>query len=189
MSRAFGVVEIIIGSPMQILNVKFSCQYKESRPPLAPRTFDIRLEGRRFKTTSTVVLFLCTRNFTRHPLISSTCVKYGYLRHTVRRYPVMDNMQARSSGGSTPLMWTISLSAPSTHQPSPHSISMIVKVAIKLSQSCLFLGGGGDGEGIIAHFNQSKLIRIKGKPDLPLAIFTYLMSFFKFLYQVLAFSY
>ena len=42
---------------------------------------------------------------------------------------------------------------------------------------------------MIAPFNQSKLIRIKGKPDLPLAIFTYLMSLFKFLYQVLAFSY
>ena len=32
---------------------------------------------------------------------------------------------------------------------------------------------------MIAHFNQSKLKRIKGKPDLPLAIFTYLMSFFQ----------
>ena len=145
MSQAFGVVEIIIGSPVQILNVQFSCQYKESRPPLAPRTFDIRSEGRRFKTTSTVVLFLWTRNFTRHPLISSTCVKYGYLRYTVRRYPVMDNMQARSWGGSTLLMWTISLSAPST-LPSLNFNDR--KVAIKLSQSFLFFFGGGGVEKV-----------------------------------------
>ena len=56
MAQAFGVVEIIIGSAVQILNVKFSCQYEESRPPFAQRTFDIRSEGRRFKTTSTAGL-------------------------------------------------------------------------------------------------------------------------------------
>lgn len=101
--------------------------------------------------------------------------------------PVMDDMQARSGEGSTPLMWAIGLSAPSI-LPSLNFNDR--KSGIKFSQGFLF-GGGGErgGEGIIAHFNLSKIIRIKGKPHLALTIFTYLMSLSKFLYQVLAFSY